>query len=600
MRKDRKNAIRVSKKGISRDSTLVREMFFAVSRVSMLMMLTTMIGTVVDGIVTGQYLGTDAVAATGLLSPVILIGTLFGTIIGSGMSLLCSRALGMADPEKMNQSFSLGTWSLLAIGVLLLGIQTVLAPSIAAWVGARGESAHLAPLISDYLVGFSFGYPVLYLCIGLSGMMQMDNDRKRALKAAAVELVVNVAGDFLNVLVFHGGLFGMALATSISHVAGLSVLLLHFRRPNILLKLTRRVNLRELPEMAALGLNNAISNLCVVARNMGINFLLLSLALPAAVAALSVANNLMNLVMSVCFGLSIGASTVASISDGERDGGNLRQLCGISVRAGTLLALLIGAVFIAGAPLMARLFLAGPQAALDKTAACIRFLSASFMFRVLLYPVLGILLGVRQKKLNYLCTVLLEGAYPLLFALAMGNLWGEAGVWWSIPAAGAAALITVLVIARIRKKAPLASPADLVPLALPAEEETDVWTASLKTMDDVAEASEGIRRFSAKMQADTRTQNMLSLFVEEMAGNTVQHGFGGKERDTVDLRLVKAENGWILRIRDNGHLFDPLAWLQENHPDDPTANVGIRIVVGTARSIQYIPMMNMNNLLIEI
>lgn len=600
MRKHGPEEVRKEEKGISRDSALVREMFYAVTRVSILMMLTTMIGTVVDGIVTGQCLGADAVTATGLLTPVVMAGTLLGPILGSGMGLLCSRALGMADPEKMNRSFSLGMKALLAAGLFLGCVQAALAPSLAVWVGARGANARLAPLISDYLLGFAFGYPVLCLCIGLSGMMQLDNDRSRALKAAAAELAVNVAGDLLNVFVFHGGMFGMALATAISHCAGLAVLLLHFRKPDILLRLTRGVNVRELPEMASLGLGNAISTMSVVVRNMGLNFLLLALALPSAVTALSVANNLLNLMMAVCLGLSAGASTVASVADGERDGGSLRRLCGVSLRGAAVFALGIGAVFVGGAPLWTRLFLTGPAETLEKTTACIRFLAASCVFRVLLYPALGILLGARQKALNYVITILLEAVYPLLFALVMGNLWGDTGVWWSMPAAGAAALITTLLISRIRKKAPLRAPEDLVPLAFPDTPEEAVWEASLRTMDDVAGASAGIRRFSGEHGADLRTRNMLALFVEEMAGNTVQYGFGGKGRDSIDLRLVRTETGWILRIRDNGHLFNPLAWLEENHPDDPAANVGIRIVVGTARSVRYIPMMDMNNLVIGI
>lgn len=53
-----------------------------------------------------------------------------------------------------------------------------------------------------------------------------------------------------------------------------------------------------------------------------------------------------------------------------------------------------------------------------------------------------------------------------------------------------------------------------------------------------------------------------------------------------------------MRIRDNGKPFDPVEWQKTNHPDDPTSGLGIRMVIGLAKEVRYVPAMDMNNLML--
>ena len=50
--------------------------------------------------------------------------------------------------------------------------------------------------------------------------------------------------------------------------------------------------------------------------------------------------------------------------------------------------------------------------------------------------------------------------------------------------------------------------------------------------------------------------------------------------------------------RGAGRPFDPVKWLKLNHPEDPLRGAGIRIVVGMAKEVRYMPAMGLNNLLI--
>ena len=126
----------------------------------------------------------------------------------------------------------------------------------------------------------------------------------------------------------------------------------------------------------------------------------------------------------------------------------------------------------------------------------------------------------------------------------------------------------------------------------------ELFEASMSTMDDVMKASQEVMTFCAQMGADRKTAMMTSLFVEEMAGNTVQHGFLPGKPGCVDLRLICHEGSRVIRLRDNGMPFDPVAWYERNHPEDPASGIGIRIIIGLTKDVQYIPAMGLNSFMV--
>ena len=88
--------------------------------------------------------------------------------------------------------------------------------------------------------------------------------------------------------------------------------------------------------------------------------------------------------------------------------------------------------------------------------------------------------------------------------------------------------------------------------------------------------------------------------MEEMAGNTVRHGFQSVRDGRVELKLILKEDKRLIRMKDNGIPFDPIKWLEQNHSEDPTQNIGIKMIVGLAGVVQYVPAMSINTLLVYL
>ena len=110
-----KGAIAVEKKThMERNNRLVQKTFNSVLVIRVLSMVSAITCVMIDSMIIGKFLGSDAVASMGLLSPVTTLCNLIGPLFGPGTGIVCSKYMGMAKPDRVNQVFSLVMTALLS------------------------------------------------------------------------------------------------------------------------------------------------------------------------------------------------------------------------------------------------------------------------------------------------------------------------------------------------------------------------------------------------------------------------------------------------------------------------------------------------------
>ena len=588
---------------MDKNSKLIWSCFTGILVVNLISMVSAILCVMIDSIVTGQFLGADAVAATGLFQPVVMLCNLFGALFGPGVGVVCTRFLGMAKRDRVNQVFSIVMIALVVSSAVLSAVLFAAAPFIANALGSSTGSPEIVTMIKEYLRGFSLGLLPMCLNMSLNGLMMLDNDRKRSIAAMLITLGTDVVLDLLNALVFHGGLFGMAIATALSQLAGLITVLTHFRKKDRVLRFTRQgLMLSDLKEVILCGIPSAITLGSQALRAMVFNTLVLNIAGVAAVAPLAVCTNVYTLISVVALSVFTTTSTQSSLLFGEEDRHGLVQTLGLSLKYILIIYFVLTAVLLLIPRTVAGLFLTAEAAAeLDQAARFIRFMSLMYFLGSVCYSLSGAYQGTRRLGFNYTLDVLREGVLPILSALVLGKLLGLKGFEISFMVSGLLVFLSCVLIPWIAGKKFPRSVKDLLLLKKdfgPKPEE--LFTVSMRTMDDVMEASNHVKAFCEEKHMTPRVALMTSLFVEEMAGNTVQHGFVPGRDCSVDLRLICREGSQVIRLRDNGVPFDPLEWLKRNQPEDPASGAGIRIIVGLASEVTCTPAMGLNNLMVVI
>ena len=131
--------------------------------------------------------------------------------------------------------------------------------------------------------------------------------------------------------------------------------------------------------------------------------------------------------------------------------------------------------------------------------------------------------------------------------------------------------------------------------------ENERMDLSIRNVEEVVFISQKVQRFCRSLGVDERRSYLAGLFLEEMAGNVVEHGFTkDKKNHSVDVRAAYKDGEVILRIKDDCVPFDPAERRQIIDPDDIAKNVGVRLIYRMATGVDYQNILGMNVLTIRI
>ncbi|MEO7855263.1 MAG: ATP-binding protein [Rubrivivax sp.] len=83
-------------------------------------------------------------------------------------------------------------------------------------------------------------------------------------------------------------------------------------------------------------------------------------------------------------------------------------------------------------------------------------------------------------------------------------------------------------------------------------------------MAELADALAFADAFCAAQQVARDQQLRLTLVIEELFSNTVQHGHGGDAASPIRLALHPGTQGIELLYEDHAPAFDPLAWARDH------------------------------------
>lgn len=585
------------------DTDLIEGVF---KRTYFLVMLTigSMMGcVVVDSIVTGQFLGKEAVTAMGIVTPFTCIMQVIMGLFANGGSQLCNRTMGKGNIDKVNSIFSTLACCTFVLCLGVTAIVIVFAPQIA-WMLAPKAEPELLDLTAQYLRGYAFTILPGGLAMNLNLLLNLDNDQKRCLSYALMLLLSDIILDLLNALVFHMGIFGMGFATALSNFLGFIVLLLHFRQKDHVLHFsTKNLDFSCVNEALYIGVARNLNILVSGVYSFAINNLLIHIGGSWLVTSFAVCGSLYSMSTPAFMGVMMATTSIMNFSFGEHNKEELEKLLRLSFRITSRVGNVMLILFFIFADFFAGFFLEGRHVQeLYQAGRFIRFYAVMMMFSRYSYPIMGSLMATGQINFNMLLSILKEGVYPTLFALSCGFAFGLLGIEIGFVLSGIATLMTCFAIPWIMNKKFPASIGEL--LILPESFDIDpanLLEATMTSAEDVSKVSKNSRQFCITNDQSEEVADYVSLFIEEMAGNTVRYGFKGKRAGRIELRINLKPDHRSISLRDNGDVFDPVKWLNvHKNTLGQDQGLGIRMIVGLAEEVSYLHTMGLNTLSVAL
>ena len=570
----------------TKNDYLIRSTYRSFMVASVLSALTVMLGQLIDNIIVGQFLGVSKLGTMGIISPIGFLFAAVGMVGNTGGSILASRALGRGDTDEVRNVFSVMVFFGAVIGVALTCFGLVFAPQLAALLGAEGE---LTAYSVQYLRGFLLGAVPMILNSSLTPFVQIDGSVRLPMASVLVMTVSDVIVDLLVVFLFNGSMFGIALASAVSYWLGFAVLLIHFRKKKRLLRLARPRNAgAAYGKMFGLALPIVVNSSSDLFRTVILNHLLAAVSV-GAVAVMNVRGQAQNFVGALALGASMAVTPVVGMFFGEEDRGALEKSLRVALRdalvitgIAAVLLLLFPGVFTALLGLRDPETVAMSNIALRCFAVSLPVRAAALIigrfYQTTGHAPAAVFLSVGEALL-----------YPLLMSFLLIHPLGTTGVWLAFPIAEALTLVTVFVFVLLRGDRRESFKKRL--LMLRAEfggKEADKLSVSIgNSMDEVMEMARSVYAFGEARGVSKETMDKVSLCIEEMAGNIVQHSFKPGEKRWFDLLVYVKPEAIVLRMRDNGRPFDPLARLREQAESDPEKNLGLKVINGITDNFEY-------------
>ena len=396
----------------------------------------------VDGIVVGNFVSQNALAACGTAGTLALIFLAFAIGFGNGSGIMIAQLFGAKRYEELRSAVSTAL-------ILLVGMGAVL--SVLGCLGARVllhgllnvESGEVLELAAAYFSIYAVGLVLQFLYNAVAAILRAIGDSKATLYFLLVSSVMNLVLDLAFVIWFRWGVAGVAIATVLSQLCSaiVSVGYMFKKYPMFRFGKGEFVFKRDKCVLCLrLGVPTTIQQSIVSFGNVFIQRLINSFG-EITMAAFTVGVRIENYLFVPAVGFNTGMATFTAQNIGARRIDRVRR----GVRATICMTLIVAVTlelvsYFCATPISVLFGVA--DEALVQSVAYVRFLSFFFWIFAVYMVFAGALQGSGDVGFATVCSlsalsVRVALAYILVYAFAMDY----AAIWTAMPVGWGVAMI---------------------------------------------------------------------------------------------------------------------------------------------------------------
>ena len=584
---------------LERNSKLMTKKMFQYLIPSILMIFAMQFGSLLDGILVGNFIGNDALSASSLVLPVLYVIQLPGFAIGTGGAIVVANLLGKREVSKAKTAFTLSM--IIAVGVSL--IFTILAFFVSEPLAGLFCPEEFKELGKQYIFGYLLTDPIVGFSLAIACFISVDNNPRLASIMYIVANAAKVGSEFLFITMFTGSakMLGAALSTGVGYLVGDLLIIIYIKSKKRLLSFSFKFDAPKETLLDSLKASSSTAlNLALTAIQLAICSIFVSKLIDPASVDILLFGVLSNMVF--VFDLLLGGviqviPNICGVLYGEKDYYGLKKITRLIYLINVIVTSLIIIVLFIFPQFYCQIF--GFDASVDpeRISLFIRIFIFAFIpyeiskFNQMYYPTIEknipayVTVVCRTLVLMLPLSIILLHTHGLL-GYFVGQLIAEIGT----------VLFTYLFIfiyGRVKKLKKQGI------FLIPSSKETDKYDVTVNNdKNNVPLLSEEIENFALKHNVSKRDASMIALGAEEMVSNIIEYGYKIKNHHYyIDVTLKIIEDKMILTIKDDGMVFDPTQY-KEDEAEFSTS--GILLIRKIVDKISYTRVLNTNNTSIEI
>lgn len=550
---------------------------------------TSYLVTVVDFMLIGALLGADAVAAAGLGDSFVDVAELTGFVLSSGGPVAAGLLLGRRKRQQADGVFTL-SFLLTLLGGLLCWC---LLPFCGFFSGILSNNGTITDDVARYIFFTLLSAPFVGVNLVLSSFAIVDNHAKLAMGSVIAANAVNIMLDVVFMRFLYMGVAGAAMASLLGNAAGILVALPYLFSQKRTFRFSLHTGaLREIwRELAANSASFAADKVSRIGAGLVVNLLLVYFVGNIGVALYAVYGQLRSILRILAGGALQTISTLGGMLYGERDLYGLRRMFTLLAKyTYAIVAAIMAALFcFSGAFLRSYGITPAPD-----TMLAFRIMLCSLPFLWLNDLLARLYTSVQRQKLSVLLLTLQNVVLRILLLLLC-----VAGMtqlrWSSIPMVAVWCFLVEFLAPAATLLWEKRTYHDVALFGLKDQAERTCHTFTITGQpESVADIHTEIDRFCRQNGIPRSRGIFLAIAFEEAALNIIRHN---DHVDMIDICLLLEEGDLIVRIRDNGAPFDPLAFVDD---EDILQENNIRLLERLTDQKTYTRIMNMNNTVLSI
>lgn len=406
---------------------------------------------IIDSIFVGQGVGPMAISGLALTMPVMNLSAAFGAMVGVGSSALTSIRLGQGN--KRAAELILGNVVLLNVvmGVAFMALGLIYLDDLLYLFGASDDSI---PYAREFMRVILIGNVITHLYLGLNNQLRVTGYPQKAMHTMLLSVVLNLVLCPLFIFVFKWGIAGSAWATVIAQTVALGWQLHHFSNRQNFLSFRRdsfRFNRDIVRGTLSIGMAPFIMQCCACVVVIFVNNTMQHYGGDLAIGAYGIVNRVAFLFTMVVMGLNHGMQPIVGYNYGAKNYERVRRILFMTIGWATVVTTVGFLVCQLFPEYVVRLF-AKEDGSGDATQL-ITLASHGLQTILIAFPIVGFsmvvgnffqYIGKAKRAIILSMTRQLIFILPLLVVLP--PLWGQDGVWYSIPIADTMAMLLALVL----------------------------------------------------------------------------------------------------------------------------------------------------------
>lgn len=576
---------------LERNSKLINKKFYQYLIPSILMVFAMQFGSLIDGILIGNFINNDALSATSLVLPILIIIQIPGFALGVGGSIVVANMLGKRNIEGAKKVFSFS----IIVGLLISFVLMILGFIISRPL-ANLFSSSLSDYSNDYILGYMITDPIITFVLLMGSFIAVDNNPKIS---SAIYIVGNVAKVVLEILfirVFNLGIFGASISTGAGYLVGAILVFLYIKSDKRLLSFTFKIKDTAKKDVLKASFTNALSFILNAIQLLIINIVISkTITDETDIIIFGLIANMVFVFDLFAGGIQNLIPNICGIFYGEKDYYSLKSTTKRIYFFNLGITILIAIVIMISPRFYGLLFGYDDPATIDLLSRLVRIFVLSFIpyeinkFSTNYYPSI-------DKPLPSIVTVLLKEAILIipLSLVMLYNMGLDGYVYARLISEFATVIITYIFILVYETKRKVGKGIFMLEKADYVSYDVSI----VNELDNASKISEDITSFALSNNIDNRESQIVGLACEEIVNNIISYGYKRHKQNYIDVNLKLIDGILILRIRDDGMPFDPTKYEYDNTESYSTS--GINLISKLTDKMTYMRILNLNNTIFEI